>query len=150
MFVEKILKISDVALFEAIKSSLIDDIKEYDGIVVDNIVEGFEYTKKLQNKMSKKGDVLVKIKQFKPCFIYEAEFISAQGVNFMRYEAEKIDENNTKVKYSEGFNSDKKLNNLNYKMMMKCMKKSVEKRMNTILDSTERYILNTQKENQID
>lgn len=146
MFVEKNLNISDISLFEVIKNSLIDDVKECTGRVISEVEEGFEYSKKLQNKMKQNGDVLVKVKHFKPCSIYEVEFFSSQGVNFMRYEAEKIDDENTKVRYSEGFYSDKKLNNLNYKMMMKCMKKSVEKRMNMILLSTERYIINQQKE----
>lgn len=142
------LKVSKEEFFDFLYLSIINDIKQSTqrNISKNEITEGFEYKKKLANKMGRKGEVKVTLAKLRPSTSYVAEFKSAQGVNVISYEIESINEEEIHVTYSEEFIAADKLKDWNFKLINFFYKKKSKKKIDTLLNNIETYITDKREE----
>lgn len=132
-------------IFDLLENSILNEIKLYTNQENCEIIEGFQYSKKMQGMIGNSGNILITIEEFKKPYIYKAKFYSKQGFNFITYNLCEIDENSTQITYKEEFISDKLLNNLNYKIVSKIMYKQNIKRAETLLSAMENYLQSCEK-----
>ena len=141
------LNVNAEELFNLLEDSLKVDIKTCTDEDIENIEQGFSYTKRVKNKIGSAGDVIVTIEEFCKPTLYKGKIYSNQGFNYVTYNLKEIDSENTEVTYTEDFISDKTMNNMNFKIMSKVMKKQSEKKANRLISAMESYILD-QKRNE--
>lgn len=129
-------------LFHLIMNSLAHDIEMSTGHKVnqDEICEGYEYIKKLTNKIGKQNDALVKISKLDYPYHYEAIFYTSRGENTISYHISKQDLG-IYVEYQETYLANKKSKELNHKLMNIFYTKSNRKRAKQLLKNMEEYIL---------
>lgn len=144
--VEEVLKVSADEFFEQIENSIAYDASEATGkeIRPEDLCQGFSYSKEMKNKLGGKGEVTIVIKQFTKPQIYEAEFTSMNGTNSITYEIFDMGPE-IKVKYSEDYYSEKKLNDLNSKLTTFFYQRKAKKNAIRMLKTIEAYILNHKK-----
>lgn len=128
--------------FAKMAESIAYDISESTGkkVRAKNINKGYTYTKKLKNKMGRKGDVKVTITDFEAPRIYAAKFDSVNGVNYLSYEIEDLGDS-IGVTYSESFQGASMMKNLNYKLMSFFYNRGSKKKARRLLRAMEQYIL---------
>ena len=105
MNIKQRLNVSGKEFFDFIALSVLNDAKESfdDTLTIEDIVEGFSYTKSLVNKVGQKGNTTVKIQEFDLDKCYEAVFESQQGQNILRYEIVILNDQEVEVSYTEDF-----------------------------------------------
>lgn len=133
--------------FAQMKESIAYDISNSTGkkVRAKQISKGYTYTKKLKNKMGRKGEVKVTITDFEEPRIYAAKFESIQGTNFLSYEIEDLGDS-IGVTYKEDFKGASTLKNVNYKVMSFFYKRGSKKKAERLLRAMEKFI-NDQKAN---
>ena len=127
--------------FDQMAESIAYDISNATGkkVRAKNITKGYSYTKKLKNKMGRKGDVKVTISDFERPRIYAAKFESINGTNFLSYEIEDLGDS-IGVTYNEGFEGATKMKSMNNKMMTFFYKRGSAKKARKLLRAMEQYI----------
>lgn len=132
--------------FAKMAESIAYDISESTGkkVRAKNITKGYTYTKKLKNKMGRKGDVKVTITDYEAPRIYAAKFDSSNGINYLSYEVEDLGDC-IGVTYSESFEGATKMKSLNYKFMSFFYNRGSKKKARRLLRAMEQYI-NNEKE----
>lgn len=132
--------------FAKMADSVAYDISESTGkkVRAKNINKGYTYTKKLKNKLGRKGDVKVTITDFEAPRIYAAKFESTNGINYLSYEIEDLGDS-IGVTYSESFEGATKMKSLNYKFMSFFYNRGSKKKARRLLRAMEQYI-NNEKE----
>ena len=108
---------------------------------IEDLRVGNNFKKELTAKLGNSGLVEVTLVQFDQPSIIEINFRSAQGINKLVYELSPIDDNSFQITYSEDFESEKKSNSLNYKLMSRLSKRKINKAAKLTLDRLE-MILN--------
>lgn len=128
--------------FDLIMEGLISDIEQETGkkVKIEDISEGYTYTKKLKNKFGNEGNVIVTIAKFDIPNVYEAHFQSKQGLNVLSYELKVKDDEAFDLIYQESFNSGKTSHNLNFKLMDFLFKRSSKKRVKIMLDQLQELL----------
>ncbi len=140
MIVELTLSVSSNDLYDLIIHSLINDIqKSKPKFKKEDLHQGFSYNKNLKGKVNQKALTTVKIEKLVTPKIYAASIHSANGVTSLSYTLEQ-DGDLTHVVYDERFKSEKKIMNLNYKIVSKFYEKKSRKRIVHMLRQMEAYI----------
>lgn len=139
--VNELLHVSAEDFFKQIAQSVAYDAQEATGknIRPSQLRKGFSYTKKMKNKVGRKGDVKVTITDYKEPVCYKAKFETANGTNTISYEIEVL-ENGIGVSYQEDFSSDSKATDLNGKIVGALYKKKAKKKAVKLLRAIENYI----------
>lgn len=133
--------VSAEKFFEQIEKSISYDIEKSTGKKIIPY-RGFKYKKIMQNKLGRKGDVEILIKDFKSPTIYIAEFKSINGINEISYDVKELGEDCIEVTYTESFNGNTKMLNVNFNFMNFFYKRRAKKRARKMLKSMESYIIN--------
>ncbi|MDR1033362.1 MAG: DUF3284 domain-containing protein [Bifidobacteriaceae bacterium] len=113
------------------------DMSNPNHVKFEDIGVGYSYTKKMGNRLGQRGDVLVTITALKENDEYAAEFHSVQGTNTLSYKLDPVDDNSFTVTYTEGFSSEKRFNDWNFKIVSFLYNRGSKKRANSILDRVE-------------
>ncbi|MFI3227776.1 MAG: DUF3284 domain-containing protein [Clostridia bacterium] len=137
MQVTKKLNVSLDEFFDFVEKSIKYDIKNATGEDIDQVVQGYSYEKTLANALKQSGNVLTTIEKYERGSCYQSKVTSNQGFNYMTFDVAEIDDENVEVTYSEEFISHRKMNNLNYKFMLKLYKKRIDRRMNLLVENIE-------------
>ncbi|MEG0314416.1 MAG: DUF3284 domain-containing protein [Erysipelotrichaceae bacterium] len=137
--------------FEKLSDSLVFDITAATGknVRVNQISEGYKYTKKLKTKTGKSGNVKVTITKFEAPKVYASTFTSAQGDNFISYEINKLSDEQIEVVYTEDYKGTSNAKDLNAKVMQFLYKRGNKKRINKLLTKMEAFILNEYEEKEM-
>ena len=140
MKIEYTLNVTQQEFYDYLMQSLIIDIfkNTEEFYLKENIHPGYIYKKQIKDKHGKKYDAIVEIMDIKEPFIYESKISVGSNSNIIKYEC--IQEDKTKVIYSEDMKSEKKINDMNYKIMSMLLKKSYQKKMNRLIMDMERHI----------
>lgn len=141
MEINEKLYVSADAFFDKLAESVAYDISSATGKKVrpKQVSKGYSYTKKLKNKVGRKGGVKVTITDFEAPKIYAAKFETNQGVNFISYKIEPMD-NGIGVTYSEGFEGGSAAKTLNYKIMSFFYSRGSKKKAQRLLRAIEKFI----------
>lgn len=142
MEITKTLSVSKEEFHHLILDMLVADIKESTGkdVPVSEIISGYTYKKELSTKLGKQAKVKTKLVEIVPgC--YKAEFTSVSGINSMCYEYSETGECEISVLYKEDYEASSKANDLNFKAMNFLFTRRTKKRINMMLDSMERFII---------
>lgn len=147
--VKEELNVSAKEFFDMLTQSVLYDINASveDKITAEQIVSGYQYEKNMKNKMGSQGAVRVTIKRFEVGKCYEASFLSAQGMNGIRYQIEERADGGITVCYREEFEGKNRTNSFNYRLMAAFYKRSSQKRMSQMLRSMESYVIAKRAEN---
>lgn len=142
MIITRTIDVSCLELNNFLKNMLLEDIKSATGknIKINDIGHGYKYRKELKNKMGKAGKVNVYIDEFVDNR-YAASFESAQGVNHLKYNYESINDNQTKITYSEDYVVSTSSKKWNFSLMSILFKHSNKKRVILMLGQIEQYII---------
>lgn len=142
MEISEKLYVSADAFFDQLAQSVAYDISNTTGkkVRAKQISKGYSYSKKLKNKMGRKGDVKVTITDFEAPRIYAVEFESVQGTNFMSYQIEDLGDC-IGVTYSEDFTGKTSAKNLNYKLMSFFYNRGSKKKARRLLRAMEKFII---------
>ncbi len=134
--------------FHKIEESVIYDIEQSTGkkMIAKDIKKGFRYTKKMKNKLGRKGDVDIVISKFVSPISYAAEFKSAQGINKIEYLIEEVESKCIDVTYREDFLGYTSSANWNFKLINFFYKRRATKRARRMLKAIEHYIQNNNQE----
>lgn len=146
MVITKELNVNIDEFFDFLEKSVKFDIKNATEKDVLTIEQGYSYEKTLKNALNQKGKVITTIEKYKRNKCYQSKVTSNQGFNYITFDVDEIDNENIQVKYSEKFISDKKLNNMNYKIVIKMYEKRVLRRMNLIVENIEKSIKEMESE----
>lgn len=122
--------------FDIIMDALLLDIgsvKE-EKLTVEDIQDGFTYSKKLKNKFGNEDRVDVTIIKLDVPNYYEAQFQSRDGLNVLSYELKDKEDGIFDLIYKEDFKSEKTSHNLNFKVMSFVFSRSSKKRVKLMLD----------------
>lgn len=132
--------------FNKMAESIAYDISESTGkkVRTKQITKGYSYTKKLKNKMGRKGEVKVTITDFESPRIYAAKFDSINGINYLSYEIEKFDDA-IGVTYREDFEGASISKKLNYKIMTFFYNRGSKKKARRLLRAMEQYIIQSRE-----
>lgn len=146
MEISEKLYIKAEEFFDQIAESIAYDISNATGKKVrgKNITKGTSYTKKLKNKMGRKGEVKVTISEFERPRIYAARFESINGVNTLSYEIEDLGDS-IGVTYKEGFEGATKTKSLNNKFMTFFYKRGSAKKARKLMRAMEQYIIQSKQ-----
>lgn len=127
--------------FNSIAESVAYDISEATGkgVLPSQIKKGLKYSKEMQNKVKRKGDVKVKITKWNPPYSYSAEFTSFSGTNMLSYEIEELEPGVIGVTYIEDFAGTSKSKDLNFKLVNVFYKGKAKKRAVRLLRAIEKY-----------
>lgn len=123
-------------IYEDIVQSTKQDAIQRNG---DEICEGYQYEKKVLNRMQKYEPVKVCIEQLKDG-IYEASFESAQGKNSLSYRYEKKGDYDIEVTYEETYYGVNTSTEISFKFFSLLTKRSNKKRMMALLKQIEKTI----------
>lgn len=136
-------------LFDQMAGSVAYDISNSTGkkVRAKNIKKGYTYTKRLKNKLGRKGEVKVTITEFEAPKKYAAEFESVNGINTLSYEITDLGDS-IGVTYKEDFVGATKLKSLNNKMMTFFYNRGSKKKARRLLRAMEQYVLHQQAEEQ--
>lgn len=147
MNIRQRLNVSSEEFLNFIVMSVLNDARENfdDTLKLEDIVEGFSYTKRLVNKVGQKGNTTVRIKEFKLNKCYEAVFESQQGENILRYEIENLGEQEIDVNYTEAFIAADTIKKWNFELVNFFYKKKARKRAAIMLENIERYIVQSRE-----
>lgn len=128
--------------FTQLTESIAYDITESTGkkVLAKQVHKGYSYHKQMKNKVGRKGDVKVVIKEFSYPTCYVAEFHSVQGVNIIKYEIEQMEDGCIGVTYIEDFQGKSKAANWNFRFMSFLYNKRAKKRAVRMLRAMEEYI----------
>ncbi|WP_416327333.1 DUF3284 domain-containing protein [[Eubacterium] hominis] len=131
-----------------LETSLAYDITQATGKNVrpKQIKKGYSYTKTLKNKTGRKGSVKVTITDFDAPVKYTAKFESKNGVNYISYEIEQLDEEHIGVTYSEGFEGASGAKSVNFKLMSFFYNRGAKKKATRLLRAIEKNITDQKKE----
>ncbi len=137
------LKVSAGALFDVLLNSVANEVSQATGELTapDEITEGLQYTKSMQNKLGMAGTTVVTIEELDVPRVYASRIDTDKDSYRVRYAVEPVTDEAIRVTYSEEVTGEGKLRELNWKLMSWLMKKSFQKRMAATLDQMERYIL---------
>jgi hypothetical protein len=142
MIIERVIngKINDC--WNILMDGFANDVKQSTGksINLKSIKQGYTYKKRMKNRIGQEGFVKVVITKLTQNSEYTAKFYSSQGVNTLTYKLIPIDANSFKIDYIENFESEKKFNNWNFKLMSIFYNRSSKKRANLILDYIQRKV----------
>lgn len=143
MNIKQRLNVSGKEFFDFIALSVLNDAKESfdDTLTIEDIVEGFSYTKSLVNKVGQKGNTTVKIQEFDLDKCYEAVFESQQGQNILRYEIVILNDQEVEVSYTEDFIAADTIKKWNFDLVNFFYKKKAQKRAEIMLKNIENYII---------
>lgn len=143
MLLERRIQGSIDKCFDILAQSYVNDANanQRKQITVEQLREGNNFRKELTAKLGNSGTVEVRLEQFKAPNTLEISFKSNQGINKIHYELTSFDEESFDIAYSETFESEKKSNNLNYKVMSFITKRRINKAAKLTLDQLE-MILN--------
>lgn len=106
-------------------------------LTVKDLRVGNNFNKELTAKLGNKGTVKVVLEKFSAPHEIEISFKSSQGINTLHYVLTPFDDVSFDIEYSENFVSDKKSNNLNYKVMSFLSKRKISKTAKMTLDRLE-------------
>lgn len=147
MQVQEKLYVSADEFFQKLGDSVAYDITNSTGkkIRAKQITKGYSYTKTLKGKVSRKGSVKVTIAEFEAPVKYVAEFQSSQGVNYVSYVIEQLDDEHIGVTYSEDFKGASAMKSANFKVMSFFYNRGAKKKATRLLRSIEAYIVEEHK-----
>lgn len=147
MEVREKLNIDPDDFFDTLVQSVLHDINNalVEQVSEEQIRPGFSYVKKMKNQLGQQGDVHVTILKFSRPDRYQAEFKSAQGINFISYEIEDLKDGTMEVFYQESFKSKNTSGSLNYRLLSGLYQRRAKKRMVNMLRSMEAYIQSKEK-----
>lgn len=142
------LKVTAQEFFSQVIVSVLYDIKSATGKELSEaqLRKGYTYTKKMKNKVGRRGDVTVKITELQAPLRYSAEFKSYAGINKISYQMEEQEDGHIQVRYTEGYDGETKSQNLNYKLISVFYKRRAKKRTRQMLHAMEAYICQNRKE----
>lgn len=143
--VKRVINASAKSFYDHIISALRYELDQNGKAKVD-IKEGVHYPKPLTTKVGTSGMVDVTITKLTENE-YQAEFKSIQGVNYINYLIEPIDETSCEVTYSEDFVGANGTKQLNYKLMNALYKRRNIKRMNYLLTAIEIHLTDKGEQN---
>ena len=129
-------------MYSVLMSSLKYDIKQAIGVemAIDQIKEGFSYSKILKNKIGHAANSKALITKLEENKRYEAQFTTSRGVNIVTYDIKEISENEIKVIYSEDYLAINKNKDLNFKLMNFFFKRGIKKKAYSLLQMMEEHI----------
>lgn len=138
------LEISKEEFFEFLYDSIIHDVEESTGKIIshEEVVEGFEYDKKLKTQVGRLGEASIILSEFKPYSKYVAEFRSNQGTNITSYEITSIEDQKISVKYIEEYIAADRMKSINFKLLNFFYKKKNIKTAENRLKNIEVYVKN--------
>lgn len=133
-------------LFNQMAESIAYDISNSTGkkVRAKNIKKGYSYTKRMKNKLGKKGDVKVTITDFEAPKKYAAKFESANGTNYLSYEIEDLGDS-IGVTYREDFEGATRMKTWNNKFMSFFYNRGSKKKARRLLRAMEQYIVQQQE-----
>lgn len=136
------LQVNAEQFFKQLGESVAYDISETIGkeFRIEQIHEGYRYQKQMKNKMGMKGNVEVHIVSWKPCYCYEVEFFSFNGVNRLKYEIEDVEEG-IYVNYMESFEGKSKMLDWNFKIVSGFMRYNTKRRIKRLLHAIEKHLM---------
>lgn len=139
--VQEKLYVSAEDFFNCVAESVAYDIADITGkkTRIKQIHKGFTYTKVMKNKVKRKGDVKVTITEWEPPYVYEAEFESLGGINYLSYRIEELSDGYIGVTYKEDFKGASGSKDLNFKLVNIFYKRKAKKRAITLLRAIEKY-----------
>lgn len=146
--VKERLNVSIKDFFSKIEESVIYDIEQATGkkMIAKDIKKGFKYTKRMKNKLGRKGEVDITISKFVSPIAYGADFKSAQGINKIEYLIEELEPECIEVTYREEFLGNTNSANWNFKLMNFFYKRRAVRRARRMLKAIEEYIQNNSME----
>lgn len=140
MKISKTLNVSQKEFYEYLILSLMIDIhKNSNQFILENqLKQGFNYKKKLKNSILSN----VEIVELKKPNIYHVRITVGNNIHEIKYQLEKIDENQVNVNYCEEYMSKKRLNQWNYYLVGFITKRKNKRLMVNMLDNMEMHIKN--------
>lgn len=143
------LEATPTELFDLFFESLKFDIKKATGDepADHDVKSGFSYEKMLTGKLGSGAMANATISRLEAPFVYEMTYKSSKGVNVVSYTIEEVDEKNIKITYVENYQGNKKMDDLNFKVMNFLFKRSSEKRIKMLLEAMGRHILENRTAN---
>lgn len=146
MQVRKKLNVSIDEFYSFIKEMVLEDIKAATKkrVTVEDIQNGYQYKKELIGRTGQTGLVHAEILSLTPTQ-YSIQFKSAQGLNLVSYNYNKLDDSTIELIYEEDFMSDSKWNSLNFSVISFFYKRSSKKRILTMLNQIEQLITDKRK-----
>ena len=122
--------------FELIMDAILFDIESAneEKYSLEDVYDGFTYSKKLKNKFGNKDKVEVTVVKIVRPKYYEAHFKSRDGLNILSYEFKEKEDEMFDLIYRENFQSDKAILNLNFKIMSFLFSTSSKKHVKIMLD----------------
>lgn len=140
MKISKTLNVSQKEFYEYLILSLMIDIhKNSDQLILENqLRKGFCYQKKLKSSILSNVEI---IELTKP-FVYHMQITVGSNIHEIKYELEKLNDQQVTVAYCENYRSDKKLNQWNYTIMKFITKHKNVRLMMKMLENMEMHILN--------
>lgn len=152
MEVSEKLYVTAEEFWNTLEVSLAYDITQATGKNVrpKQIKKGYSYTKNLKNKMKRQGSVKVTITEYEEPKKYAAKFESGQGINYISYEIEQLDEEHIGVTYSEGFDGASGTKKVNFKVMSFFYNRGAKKKAIRLLRAIEKSILDQKAANKED
>lgn len=149
MEVEVKIKATAAEMFDLLMNSAKHDIEQATGeeILLDDLVSGYTYEKKLVNKLGSEGNATGTLAKIEKPHIYEAEFSTIRGVNKLSYELKPLEDGYLNVIYKEHYEPISKNAELNFKFTNFFYKNSVKKRMVRMIYMMEAHIRNSNENN---
>ena len=125
--------------FALLAQSYVDDANanQRKQMTVNDLRVGNNFKKELTAKLGNKGTVEVTLVAFDSPNEIEISFRSKQGINKIHYVLTPFDDESFDVAYSETFESEKKSNSLNHKLMARLTKRRINKTAQLTLDRLE-------------
>ena len=143
MKIEKRLKVNSEEFYNFILASVLKDVNENsdEEFELQDLVEGFTYSKNLQNKFGQDGNTIVRINELDTNKKYEVIFESHQGENIMTYTLEPLDNQEVHVTYEEDFIATSAIKKLNYQLVSLLYNKKSQKKAYQLLSNIEHFII---------
>ena len=143
MKIEKTLKVSSEEFYNFILASVLKDVNENsdEEFELEDLVEGFTYSKNLQNKFGQDGNTVVRINELDANKIYEVIFESHQGENIMTYKLQALENQEVHVTYEEDFIGSNAIKKLNYQLVSFFYNKKSQKKADQLLRNIEHFII---------
>ena len=140
---EKTLKVSSEEFYNFILASVLKDVNENsdEEFELEDLVQGFTYSKNLQNKFGQDGNTVVRINELDANKIYEVIFESHQGENIMTYKLLALDNQEVHVTYEEDFIASNAIKKLNYQLVSFFYNKKSQKKADQLLRNIEHFII---------
>lgn len=144
MKVTKTLNVSAEAIYNKLLEATQADIKQ--SVHKDlTLKEGLKYRKKIVGRQGIEVPVDVEVKTLTPNKKLETDIYYREGIYQITYTLAPLEDNITQVTYEEEFVNEKKLLNLNQKLMEFLMGLSLKKRVKQQLINLEHVILKEQQ-----